>query len=504
MLITEIHAYGFRNLKGTLECAPGINILCGENAQGKTNWLEAIYLLGNTKSFRTSSLKEALSLEQSNQSNKQALVSGKVLRGNLSKDIQVQIEEHSKSFYVNGKRETVVRYLGNLDVLVFCGEEMAIVRGEPSERRRFLDRGIVSLSPTFLKVISEYNRILKQKNALLKDAQESEQKFKFIDILETWNEQLLEYGARIHTARVQYTEKLKKVLRSKLFSQKEIDIRYRSCLEQHGLKQEASSETFKAIFKERLKVRMESEIAAGHALVGPHRDELDVLIDDLEVSRFGSAGEQRSALITLDLAQLSVYNGVFEEYPVFLIDDIDAELDNGRIARLLEYVEGKMQVFVSTSKRSIAEQYQSRACCKTISNGSVGLFQQTQIFKDKYREEILEEVKELETLEVSKEIASYTQLLDEEVVDNEEKVSDKKFEAFSLVFAESSSKAVLNAKQENFNEVESFDNGQIADFDIHFPSADLHMEVKKFEQVKGIEEIESPSVSEGDKHKAPF
>src|SRR5262245_8206539 len=184
MYISEINAEGFRNLRGTLECVPGINILCGENAQGKTNWLEAIYVLGNTKSFRTSSIREVLRIG-GDRTSANALLRGSVTRERLVKEIQVQIEESSKSFFINGKRESIVRYIGNLDVLVFCAEEMQIVRGEPSERRRFLDRGIVWLSPAYLKTLSEYNRVLKQKNALLKQVQESEDRHKFVDLIES-------------------------------------------------------------------------------------------------------------------------------------------------------------------------------------------------------------------------------------------------------------------------------------------------------------------------------
>ena len=370
MFITEIHAEGFRNLEGTLECSPGINILCGENAQGKTNWLEAIYVLGNTKSFRTSSLREVLRIGEGNQPSGQGFVRGGVMRERLLKEIQVHIEENTKNFYVNGKRESVVRYIGNLDVLVFSSEEMQIVRGEPSERRRFLDRGVVGLSPAFLKVLSEYNRVLKQKNVLLKEAQQSTNRRKFVDLIDSWNEQLLDYGTRIHTARIEYTERLRKALRSQLFSEREIDIRYRSSLERHGLDGE-TPDRYRQLLQERLRVRLENEIASGYSLVGPHRDELEVLIDGLEVSKFGSAGEQRSALITLDLAQITVYNSMFEEYPVFLIDDIDAELDARRISLLLDHVEGKMQVFVSTSKRAIAAEYQTKAACRFISCGRV-------------------------------------------------------------------------------------------------------------------------------------
>lgn len=367
MLIAEIHADGFRNLNGVLKCEPGINILCGENAQGKTSWLEAIYVLGSTKSFRTSALKEAIRIG----GQRKALLRGTVHREGLVKEMQLHIDDSGKSFYVNGKREPVLRYIGNLDVVVFSMEELSIVRGEPAERRRFLDRGIVGLHPSYLKIIADYNRILKQKNALLKDAAQAENRRRYIDLIETWNEQLVESAAVIHRMRTEYTAQLRQALKSRLFSEREIDIKYRSALESHGLSPAASETEYARLMTERLQVRLENELAAGYALIGPHRDELEVMIEGLEVSRFASSGEQRSALITLDLAQISVYNSVFEEFPVFLIDDIDAELDIRRISLLLEHVEGKMQVFVSTSKRTIAEMYRNRAKCWTISQGKV-------------------------------------------------------------------------------------------------------------------------------------
>lgn len=371
MIITEIYTEGFRNLSGKLTACPGINILCGDNAQGKTNWLEAIYLLASTKSFRTSSLKDTLKLNTPSPNVKQAYIRGSVIKERLRKDLQVQLEENTKSFYVNGKREAVTRYIGNLDVIVFCAEEMEIVRGEPSERRRFLDRGVLSLFPAYLKTLSEYNRILKQKNVLLKQAQESTQPKKFFDLIETWNQQLADYSTQIHMARLDYTKRLRKLLNKQLFSQKQIDIKYLSALSPHGVTESTTKEDYRKIIDERLRLRMENEVSAGYSLIGPHRDELEILIDLLEASRFGSAGEQRSALVTLDLAQISVYHQVFEEYPVFLIDDIDAELDLRRISLLLSHLSDKMQVFISTSKREIASQYQNLALCNFIQKGSV-------------------------------------------------------------------------------------------------------------------------------------
>src|SRR5215212_1946980 len=140
MLLTRIEASGFRNLEGFAEFGTGLNIFYGDNAQGKTNWLEAIYVLGNTKSFRTSQLKDCVGFGGYHQS----ILRGETLRGSVTKQIQLLIGESTKELYVNGKREAIIRYIGNLDVFVFSLEEMAVIRGEPTQRRRFLDRGIVA------------------------------------------------------------------------------------------------------------------------------------------------------------------------------------------------------------------------------------------------------------------------------------------------------------------------------------------------------------------------
>src|ERR1041384_4001491 len=142
MLLTRIEASGFRNLEGFADFGPGLNIFYGDNAQGKTNWLEAIYTLGNTKSFRTSQLRECINFDAG-----QAILRGETSRGSLTKQIQLLLTETTKELYVNGKREAVIRYIGNLDVFVFSLEEMEVIRGEPKERRRFIDRGVVTTQP---------------------------------------------------------------------------------------------------------------------------------------------------------------------------------------------------------------------------------------------------------------------------------------------------------------------------------------------------------------------
>lgn len=351
MHLQRIEAYHFRNLTGALDFVPGLNVIYGQNAQGKSSWLEAVYLLATTKSFRTNYPKEAIQHGLT-----EAILRGTVVRGNLTKDLQLLLTESVKHSFVNGKREAVTRYLGNLDAIAFTADELEIVRGAPEWRRKFLDRGLVSTLPSYLGTLGEYGRVLKQKNALLREAAKADEPEPYFELVQPWNDQLVDLGTEIHGLRVGYVKKLQAQLKPELFQHEQIAIRYKSSLEGKG-----NLSDYATLFRERLSLRLKNEISLGYALVGPHRDDLEVLFDGYELAKYGSSGQQRSALLILDLAQMNVYHTVFDEYPLILIDDIDAELDRERIGILLDYLSDKAQTLVSTSKRSIAEQYRDRA-----------------------------------------------------------------------------------------------------------------------------------------------
>jgi DNA replication and repair protein RecF len=259
-----------------------------------------------------------------------------------------------------------MRYLGILDAIAFTADEMDVVRGSPENRRRFVDRGLVSTLPAYLGTLAEYNRVLKQKNSLLRSASETDDPAKFYPLVEPWNDQLVALGAEIHAARLGYVEKLKAALQPQLFQHESITIRYKSSLEEKG-----DLSDYPKLLRERLALRLKNEMTMGYALVGPHRDDVEILCDGYDISRFGSSGQQRSALLILDLAQMVVYHQVLEEYPVFIVDDIDAELDRNRIEILLDTLAGHSQVFISTSKRAIAQHYRERAKTIEIADGKV-------------------------------------------------------------------------------------------------------------------------------------
>ncbi len=363
MLLESLEVHNFRNLSGKIFWGDGLNIIYGDNGQGKTNWLEAIYLLATTKSFRTSHLQETVRFGED-----LTIVRGRVAQSTeVSRDLQLTLQGNTKTISINGKREAVTRYLGQLHAVAFTADELNIVRGMPEARRKFLDRGVVALHPAYVQTLADYNRVIKQKNRLLQDAAEAELSLEQLaEQMAPWNEQLVHLSAEIHRSRNDYVARLNEVLERRLFEREDITIRYVSALEGKG-----DLTAYEALIAERLQLRLQAELASGYSLIGPHRDDLEILFDGRDMRAYGSSGQQRSALIILDLAAISVYYSWHQEYPLFLIDDVDAELDRKRIGYLLEYLEGRTQTFITTSKESLVEQFVARARVFQIQGGAV-------------------------------------------------------------------------------------------------------------------------------------
>lgn len=367
MLLESLEVQDFRNLNGSLLPSSGLNILIGDNGQGKTNCLEAIYLLSTTRSFKTARPQEAIRFGE-----ELAIVRGVVRQSEeISHELQVAIQPSSKVLTVNGKRETLHEYLGELHSVVFNSDAVEIVRGHPDARRRFLDDAIVSLHPPFVQTFADYNRVLKQKNSLLQNARDNELSLERVaELLQPWNEQLSTLATRIHKGRIRITERLNEALENRLFGNETISIRYMSSLEGKG-----DLSDYESLIAERLALRAQAELVSGHALVGPHRDDLEVLFDGRDLRKYGSAGQQRGALLVLQLANLGVYHATRGEYPLFLLDDLDAELDYRRIGALLEYLANKTQTFVTTSKVSFVEKFASGASVFPVRNGELTVAQ---------------------------------------------------------------------------------------------------------------------------------
>jgi DNA replication and repair protein RecF len=360
MFLRSIRAHDFRNLEGEIQWGQGINVICGNNGQGKTNWLEAMHLLAHAKSFRTRHLHEAITFGKS-----AASVSGHVAQGNeIERELQVDIRANTRQAFVNRKREPLAHYAAQLHAVWFTADELEVVRGGPEARRSFIDRGAISLHPSYAQALGSYSKVIKQKKSLLQQAGEGRLKFEeVVELVEPWNQQLVSLSAQIHRSRTEYVNLLKDALEHSLFGDT-LSIRYVSSLEGKG-----DLNNYEELITQRLQIRMQAEVFAGACLIGPHRDDLSLLFGDRNLRSFGSSGQQRSALITLDLAAISVYHSQHQDYPIFLIDDVDAELDGIRIERLLEYLDGRTQTFVTTSKRNHFERFNQRARFYEVSAG---------------------------------------------------------------------------------------------------------------------------------------
>ncbi len=363
MLLESLEAHQFRNLSGKVTWGEGLNIIYGDNGQGKTNWLEAIYLLITTKSFRTQRPQEAIRFDED-----LAVVRGRIARSReVWRDLQVTLQGSTKTLSVNEKRETVTNYLSQSHVVAFTADELEVVRGGPEARRKFLDRGVVSLHHTYIQTLADYQRVVKQKNRLLQDISESELGLeKARELIEPWNRQLAALGTSIHEARLDYVGRLQESLQKRLFEREEITIRYASALEGRG-----DLADYGALIRERLSFRLQAEISSGYALIGPHRDDLEILFDGRDIRAFGSSGQQRSALILLDLAAISVYHSWHSEYPIFVLDDVDAELDRKRIRQLLEHLQGRTQTFITTSKEGLVSEFRQSASVFEVKGGGI-------------------------------------------------------------------------------------------------------------------------------------
>ncbi|MFN3329834.1 MAG: DNA replication/repair protein RecF, partial [Pyrinomonadaceae bacterium] len=270
MLLRKIGVENFRQLRGEFYCSEGLNIIFGRNGQGKTNWMEAIYILATGSSFRTSKIQETIAFDK-----EIASIWGEVLQGyDIERFLQVFIEKKRRLFFVNGKRTSIENYLEEMHAIVFNADQLEIVRGAPEARRKFLDSSIVAIYPAFYKTLSDYNRCIKQKNALLEEAQKRELPKSYVaERIEPWNEQIIHLAYRIHKARIRYVELLNEILKEKLFAfgEEEVSLRYVSSLEGKG-----DLSNYESLMRERLDLRLEAEMAVGHSLVGVHRDDMEI------------------------------------------------------------------------------------------------------------------------------------------------------------------------------------------------------------------------------------
>ncbi len=335
MFVKKLELLGFRNYKSEeFEFLPGTNILYGNNAQGKTNALEALYLFSIGKSFRTQQDRELINFDESY--TRIRVEFDDAVRTN---EIEIVIRrDRKKQIKIN---EIPISKMGDLIgkfcVILFSPDELNLTKGSPNARRKFLDIALSQMSPKYYHILRRYNKVLEQRNNLIKRMRfTTDNSAK--ETLFVWNEKLAEYGMAIIEYRKNFVEKLyqfsKEIHRE--ISGEKFEIRYKTAF------------VTKDEFKEKLNNSIDKEIEQGFTLYGPHRDDFDIYTDGKDLKTYGSQGQHRSAVLALKLAQADMVYEDTGEYPVLLLDDIMSELDSERRAYLVGKIKNKQVIITCT------------------------------------------------------------------------------------------------------------------------------------------------------------
>lgn len=356
MVLERLKLRHFRNYASAeIELARGKNVLSGNNGQGKTNVLEAVYLCGTGSSYRTSRDTDLIAWGQNG-----FYAACRFLRRGEPLMVEVACSRDTgKSVRLNGvPHESSLENIGAANVVVFGPDDLRMIKGGPVERRRFLDTEISAVSEVYRRDLSSYRRILAQRNAFLKDSRYSAMPAARRDpALDVWDEQLAAAGARVIVKRAEATRKLSllaKVAFRHISPDGTLEMVYRPCFHV-GPSGRADSNggdvlrRWTEAFRRELERARGEEIMRGVTLVGPHRDEVLFLVDGVDMRVFGSQGQQRSVLLSVRLGELEFVTSEAGEDAILLLDDVSSELDPGKRARLWEYLNDRVQTIITTT-----------------------------------------------------------------------------------------------------------------------------------------------------------
>ena len=325
MIIKSIELKNFRNYEElNLNLDGGTNILYGDNAQGKTNILESIYVSGTTKSHKGSRDKEMIRFGEN-----EAHIRTMVEKNQMSYQIDMHLKKNrSKGIAINGVPiRKASELFGVLNMVFFSPEDLNIIKNGPSERRRFIDMELCQLDKVYVHSLVQYNKVLLQRNKLLKEVVFHPE---YEATLDVWDEQLVRFGKEVIKARRDFIHQLGdiiKELHTKLSGGKEnIEVIYDPDTEENELEE--------AVRKSR-----PQDMKQKTTLAGPHRDDISFVVNGIDIRRFGSQGQQRTAALSLKLSELELVKKISRDAPVLLLDDVLSELDSSRQNQLLDAIQ---------------------------------------------------------------------------------------------------------------------------------------------------------------------
>ena len=339
MQVKSLNLLNFRNYKNLkIDFDEKLNILVGKNAQGKTNIIEAIFYCCIGKSFKGTKDKDMIKWNENNSYIKMDLQK-------KFRDLKIEVlfsQSSKKSVKIDGINiHKIGELIGEINVIFFSPDELKLVKESPDERRKFMDIDLSQTHKKYFYLLNRYEKVLANRNRLLKMTKDINVLKDTIDI---WDRALVEYAEQITLQRAKFIEDIlpyAQMAHSYISNGSEVlDIKYKS-----GTKID-DFENFKEKMDKLLKQNIEKDFRLGYTTVGPHRDDLDIFVNDVEVKNFGSQGQQRTVALSLKLAELETMKSIKGEYPILLLDDVFSELDSDRKKRLLKFV-SRTQTFIT-------------------------------------------------------------------------------------------------------------------------------------------------------------
>lgn len=324
MYLKSLELKNFRNYRELrLELNPGTNIFYGDNAQGKTNILEAVYLCGTSKSHRGSRDREIIQFQE-----EESHIRMYVCRNGMDYRIDIHLKKNKpKGIAINGvpiKRASEL--FGIVNIVFFSPEDLQIIKNGPAERRKFIDMELCQLNKYYLTQLTSYQKILIQRNKLLKDISFSPE---LKDTLEIWDEQMVQYGNNLIQERRKFISRLNELIagihKNLTGGRENIELVYDPDVEEQE-------------FASRLEKNREKDIKYRQTSIGPHRDDLGVMVNGIDIRKYGSQGQQRTAALSLKLSEIYLVKMMIKEPPVLLLDDVLSELDSNRQNYLLQSI----------------------------------------------------------------------------------------------------------------------------------------------------------------------
>ncbi len=340
MFVEQIYLSNFRNYeKGNVKFNEGTNVIYGANAKGKTNLLEAIYIMSTSRSHRGAKENEIIKFGKTS-----TKIASKFYSRNRENKLELEFYNNKKKkIKINGVvAAKISQLMGYFNAVIFCPEDLKLVKGSPGIRRKLLDFGICPLRKKYFNSLASYLKILEQRNKLLKDNPESE-------MLWVWDENFLEYGADIIWYRNSFieriNEKIKPIIRE--IGNEKVELLYDCGFKINDYK---DKENIKKCFKEELIKCKDKEKRAGVSLVGPHRDDFKIFLNDLDAKLYASQGQQRTIALAIKMAEVELIKENIGEYPVLLLDDVLSELDESRRNYVLNKIKGIQVIITCTEK----------------------------------------------------------------------------------------------------------------------------------------------------------